>query len=155
MTDYNKQCLLFLDFFFFLFLFVVVCFSLPSLMLSGGDVRPLALVVIGRGQITTPYILVIPSEGDYCFVGRLLSFLSSILPSPNDHKQSTAPLFESSSLPTIPDLFFLSSSSSLPMAALFACLLCFECCWLFNLSVLSFFLSFLLPRAGLFSAEPL
>lgn len=64
-------------------------------MLSGGDVRPLALVVIGRGQITTPYILVIPSEGDYCFPGRLFSFLCSILPSPNDHKhkQSRADLW--------------------------------------------------------------
>lgn len=47
-------------------------------MLSGGDVWPLALVVIGRGQITTPYILVIPSEGDYCFIGRLFSSLCYI-----------------------------------------------------------------------------
>lgn len=50
-------------------------------MLSGGDVRPLALVVIGRGQITTPYILVIPSEGDYCFLGSLFYFLCSVLSS--------------------------------------------------------------------------
>lgn len=63
-------------FFFFLFIFLLL-FVLSSplfLMLSGGDVRPLALVVIGRGQITTPYILVIPSEGDYCFLGRKFFF---------------------------------------------------------------------------------
>jgi len=68
--------IIFLDFFFFfLFLFCCCLFSLFPLflMLSGGDVRPLALVVIGRGQITTPYILVIPSEGDYCSIGRVFS----------------------------------------------------------------------------------
>uniref|UniRef100_A0A8C6PP65 protein-tyrosine-phosphatase n=1 Tax=Nothobranchius furzeri TaxID=105023 RepID=A0A8C6PP65_NOTFU len=31
--------------------------------------RANGVMVIGRGQITTPYILVIPSEGDYCFLG--------------------------------------------------------------------------------------
>uniref|UniRef100_A0AAX7TGG3 protein-tyrosine-phosphatase n=1 Tax=Astatotilapia calliptera TaxID=8154 RepID=A0AAX7TGG3_ASTCA len=31
--------------------------------------RANGVMVIGRGQITTPYILVIPSEGDYCFIG--------------------------------------------------------------------------------------
>lgn len=63
------------------FSFFVCClFSLFPLflMLSGGDMRPLALVVIGRGQITTPYILVIPSEGDYCFRGRIFSSLCYI-----------------------------------------------------------------------------
>lgn len=99
-------------------------------MLSGGDVRPLALVVIGRGQITTPYILVIPSEGDYCFLGRLFSFLCSILPSPNNHKHK-----QSRSLSCPPSPWFLTCSfccsCPLLMAVFFACLLCFECCWLF------------------------
>lgn len=83
------QRLFFLDFFFFLFLFCCCLFSLfpsLSLMLSGGDMRPLTLVVIGRGQITTPYILVIPSEGDYCLIGRIFSSLCSIFPSRYSHK---------------------------------------------------------------------
>lgn len=68
----------FLDFFLLSFCcFLLFLFPL-FLMLSGGDVRPLALVVIGRGQITTPYILVIPSEGDYCFIGRIFSSLCYI-----------------------------------------------------------------------------
>ncbi len=62
------------------------------LMLSGGDVRPLALVVIGRGQITTPYILVIPSEGDYCFIGRIFSSLCYIFSSQYNHKHNTNPV---------------------------------------------------------------
>lgn len=121
----------FLRHFFFLSLFVFLFLSSLS-HAFGGDVRPLTLVVIGRGQITTPYILVIPSEGDYCFLGQLFCFLCSILPLPNDHKHNTALLFELSSLPKTIYLLSLFCSSSLPMAVLFACLLCFECCWLFK-----------------------
>ena len=42
----------------------VLSVFVPSLLHARGW-SALALVVIGRGQITTPYILVIPSEGDY------------------------------------------------------------------------------------------
>lgn len=110
------------------FSFFVLCFSLPSLMLSGGDVRPLALVVIGRGQITTPYILVIPSEGDYCFLGRLFSFLCSILQSPNDHKHKQTRSF---SCPPSPSFLTRSFCSVL---VLFSWPSCLHVCYALNVA---------------------
>lgn len=101
--------LFFLDFcllsfsFFLCLLFVFSLFPL-FLMLSGGDVRPLALVVIGRGQITTPYILVIPSEGDYCFIGRIFSSLCYIFSSQYNHKHDTNPVSFRLS-PALPSFF--------------------------------------------------
>lgn len=79
-ADTEKLYVYFLSLFSsFLFFFVVVCFlSSLSFSCSGGDVRPLELVVIGRGQITTPYILVIPSEGDYFFIDRIFCSPCSI-----------------------------------------------------------------------------
>lgn len=120
-------------------------------MLSGGDVRPLALVVIGRGQITTPYILVIPSEGDYCFIGRIFSTLCYIFFHHSTTINTTQTLLFQLS-PALPSfsspfvswlcfysfcLFYLYFLLIAILLHLFACLLRFECSWLcLNLSVL-------------------
>lgn len=128
----------FLRHFFFLFPFVFLFLSSLS-HAFGGDVRPLTLVVIGRGQKTTPYILVIPSEGDYCFLGQLFCFLCSILPLLNDHKHNRALLFELS-----PSLK-LFTRSLCPVFPLFPWLSCLHVCsalsvaGYLSLSVLAFF----------------
>ena len=119
-------------------------------MLSGGDVRPLALVVIGRGQITTPYILVIPSEGDYCFLGRLFS-LCSILPSQNDHKHKHSRFLSCPSSPWF-------STCSFSSVFLFSWPSCLHVCSAFNVAgyfTLSAFDFSLHSCALLFSIEPL
>lgn len=145
----------FLRLFLLSFPFSFLCFSLPSLMLSGGDVRPLALVVIGRGQITTPYILVIPSEGDYCFLGRLFSFLSSIPPSPNDHKHKQS---RSLSCPPSPWVLMCPFCSVLVLFSWPSCLhVCsaLNVAGYFTLSAFDFFFFSLHSCALIFSIEPL
>lgn len=125
-------------------------------MLSGGDVRPLALVVIGRGQITTPYILVIPSEGDYCFLGRLFSFLCSIPSSPTDHKHKQS---RSLSCPPSPWVLTCTFCSVLVLFSWPSCLhVCsaLDVAGYFTLSAFDlFFVLFFLHSWLIFSVEPL
>ncbi|XP_031734330.1 receptor-type tyrosine-protein phosphatase T, partial [Anarrhichthys ocellatus] len=76
-------------------------------------------VVIGRGQITTPYILVIPSEGDYCFIGTTFPSLCSTFSSKYSHEHDAlsvgCPHYFSSfcfwTLSVFYSLVFISSSS--------------------------------------------